>query len=211
MWVNGRCGLYATVFDTSFEGFELSELVFDPQTGGFVSRTAYTDTDTIGVELEGVFRPARWFDLGFSATWQDPEFGYLTSSRVEGGNVVVDDFTGNRLLRVPTISYRLTPAFSLLNDRLRLELDFQHYGDRYSDAANTVELPDYSVLNANVRLDLTPRVTFYVRAENLTDEVGLTEGNPRAGQFQSGEANSPFFVGRPIYGRNYRLSMLWRF
>ena len=66
-------------------------------------------------------------------------------------------------------------------------------------------------MNANVRFSLTDRITFYARGENLLNEVGLTEGNPRAGQFQSGEANSPFFVARPIFGRNYRLSMLWAF
>jgi hypothetical protein len=41
--------------------------------------------------------------------------------------------------------------------------------------------------------------------------VGLTEGNPRAGTFVSGEVGSPFFVGRPIYGRNFRFSLLWDF
>ena len=54
-------------------------------------------------------------------------------------------------------------------------------------------------------------MTVYVRGENLLNEVGLTEGNPRAGPFVSGEANSPFFVARPIYGRNFRFSLLWDF
>lgn len=206
-----RLSLFATVFDTRYDSYGFTERLVDPVTGQVVTRTVYTDTDTIGLELEGRYRPVSWLDIGFSAMWQDPQFGHLTDNIVENGQLIVRDYTGNRLIRVPKISYRLTPAVTLLNERLRLELDYQHYGDRYSDAANSVELPDYGVLSANVRFRVTPAVTLYLRGENLTNEVGLTEGNPRAGQFQSGEADSPFFVGRPIYGRNYRLSMLWQF
>jgi outer membrane receptor protein involved in Fe transport len=171
----------------------------------------YTDTDTLGVELEGTSYLGKLFDIGFSAMWQDPEFGRLTSSQVVDGEVVVSDFSGNRLVRVPEISYRITPALNLLNDAIRVELDYQYFGKRYADAANSVELPDYDVVNANLRVALTDRITLYARGENLLDEVGLTEGNPRAGQFQSGEANSPFFVARPIFGRNFRFSLLWEF
>lgn len=67
------------------------------------------------------------------------------------------------------------------------------------------------MVSANARYSIGDHVTLYLRGENLLNEVGLTEGNPRAGQFQSGEANSPFFIGRPIYGRNYTFSVLWDF
>lgn len=59
---------YATAFHTAFDGFGFGELVFDPNTGGYVSRTVYTDTKTLGLELEGLWSPVDWFDLGFSAT-----------------------------------------------------------------------------------------------------------------------------------------------
>ena len=54
-------------------------------------------------------------------------------------------------------------------------------------------------------------MTVYLRGENLLDEVGLTEGNPSAGTFVSGEAGSPFFVARPIFGRNFTASLQWDF
>jgi catecholate siderophore receptor len=210
-YTSDQLELYATVFNTKFDSFGFSEAVFNPQTGNYDTRTEYTDTDTLGIEVEGTLYLSELFDIGFSATWQDPEFGRLTPSQVVNGQVVVSDFTGNQLLRVPDRSYRLTPALNLLNDKLRMELDYQYFGDRYADAANSVELPHYDVLNANVRFSLTDQITVYAHGENLLNEVGLTEGNPRAGQFQSGEANSPFFVARPIFGRNYRISLLWDF
>jgi len=203
--------VYATAFHTRFDSFAFGELVFDPATGGFISRTVLTDTETTGLELEGQWLPSDWFDLRFAGTWQDPRFGRLTSSRIVNGALVVDDFSDNQLLRVPRSSLRLVPAVNLLERKLRVELDIERYGDRFADAANSVVLPDYTVFNVNARYDLTPELSLYLYADNLTDEVGLTEGNPRAGQFQSGEAGSPFFVGRSIFGRNYRAALLWRF
>lgn len=203
--------VYATAFHTRFDSFAFSELVFNPATGGFDSRTVLTDTETTGVELETFWTPNDWFDLRFAGTWQDPRFGDLTNSRIVDGVLVVDDYSDNQLIRVPRSSLRLVPAFNLLDRKLRLELDVERYGDRFTDAANSVVLPDYTVFNVNARYDFTPDVSLYLYADNVTDEVGLTEGNPRAGQFQSGEAGSPFFVGRPIFGRSYRAALLWRF
>lgn len=210
-YTSNALSLYATVFNTKFDSFGFTDTVFNPQTGTFDQVTEYTDTDTLGIEVEGTVYLSELFDIGFSAMWQDPEFGSLRPTTIVDGVEVESDFTGNRLVRVPEVSFRITPAVNVLNDKLRVELDYQYFGKRYADAANSVELPKYDVLNANARFSLTDHITFYVRGENLLNEVGLTEGNPRAGQFQSGEADSPFFVARPIFGRNYRVSMLWEF
>lgn len=187
-----RLSLYATVFNTNFDSYGFSELVFNPTTNGYDSRTVYTDTKTFGVELEGTVYPGEFVDIAFSATWQDPKFGHLTASSVVNGTLVVSDYSDNQLIRVPRISYRIAPAVNLLDNAFRLELGFQHFGERYSDAANSVTLPDYAVVSANARYSIGDHVTLYLRGENLLNEVGLTEGNPRAGQFQSGEANLPF-------------------
>jgi hypothetical protein len=48
-----------------------------------------------------------------------------------------------------------------------------------------------------------------VSADNLTNEIGLTEGNPRQGPTQT-VANG-FFYGRSIAGRNALLSITYRF
>jgi outer membrane receptor protein involved in Fe transport len=94
---------------------------------------------------------------------------------------------------------------------VRLEVDYQYFGERYADAANLLELPSYDVLSANLRWSPMDNMTVYVRAENLLNEVGLTEANPRAGTLISGEVGQPYFVARPIYGRNFRFSLLWDF
>ena len=201
--------LYVTAFNTKFDSFSFTDTVFEG--GAFVQRTIFTDTETFGVEVEGTWHALDWLDVGFSGTWQNPEFGDFRQTTLVNGAPVVNDFTGNQLLRVPEVSYRVTPSVKLMDDALSFELDYQYFGKRFSDAANTFELPKYDVVSANVRYAFGNGMTVYVRGENLLNEVGLTEGNPRSGQFVSGEANSPFFIARPIFGRNFRFSFLWDF
>ena len=100
---------------------------------------------------------------------------------------------------------------NLFDGKLRAELDWQYYGKRFSDAANTQIIPDYHLLNAQVRYNVTDAVTLYAYGTNLTNEIGLTEGNPRAGQFISGEAGARYYLARPELGRAYRVAVLYRF
>jgi catecholate siderophore receptor len=210
-YATGDFDLFATMFYTKYNNFGFSELVFDQATGGFVSRTEYTTTKTYGLEFEGTWRALDWFDLSASATWQQPEFGDFKVTQLSNGVPVVADYTGNQLLRVPEVSLRVIPGFNLMGKKLRLQFPVEYYGDRYSDAANTVKLPGYLVFNGSLRYDINRSFTLYVNVDNIDNEIGLTEGNPRTGQFQSGDAGARYFIARPILGRSYRAALTYRF
>jgi len=62
-----------------------------------------------------------------------------------------------------------------------------------------------------VRFALTDRITLWAYGDNLTNTLGLTEGNPRAGELTSGQANDLLFIGRPILGRNFRFAVDFKF
>jgi hypothetical protein len=62
-----------------------------------------------------------------------------------------------------------------------------------------------------VRFSLTDHPSHYAYGANLTHEIGLTERNPRAGQFIATDANSEFYIGRPELGRAFRAAVLYRF
>lgn len=203
--------VYATGFLTDFDSFSIGNFQFDPGTGGFTQQTVFTDTRAYGVEFEGVVRPARWFDFTLQATYQEPEFRDLRFNELQGTTLVPRDYSGNQLLRVPKLAMRATPAVTLIGDRLRVQMDVEHYTKRFSDAANTVKLPAYTVLNASARFNLTDRIALWAYGDNLTNTIGLTEGNPRAGELTSGQANDLLFIGRPILGRNIRFAVDVRF
>ncbi|WP_269713843.1 TonB-dependent receptor [Caulobacter sp. NIBR2454] len=201
--------LYATGFYTAYDSLSFGGLQF--VNGSYVNQTVITDTETFGLEVEGTWRPHPMFDLGFSGTYQDPKFGDYTYFETVNNLPTERDFSGNRLVRVPKFSGRLTPAVNLMDDRLRAELDFQYFGDRFSDAANTQVLPKYHLLNATVRFNVTDKLSIYGYGTNLTNELGLTEGNPRAGAIVSSESGSLYGIGRPELGRAFRAAVMYRF
>jgi outer membrane receptor protein involved in Fe transport len=127
------------------------------------------------------------------------------------GVLVPTDFTDHMQVRAPKVSGRITPGVNLLDGKLRAEVDLQYYGKRFSDAANTLIIPAYHLINAQVRYNLTGAVTLYAYGTNLTNEIGLTEGNPRAGQFVSGETGAKYYLGRPELGRAFRVAVLYKF
>ena len=100
---------------------------------------------------------------------------------------------------------------NLLDGRLRAEVEVQYYGKRFSDLANSLVIPDYTMLNAQVWFNLNDHLSFYAYGTNLTNEIGLTEGNPRAGQFISGEAGARYYLVRPELGRAFRAAVLYCF
>ena len=198
---------YATGFYTGFNSLPFGETVFDPVTNGFISRTSFADTKTYGVELEGVLRPVKWFDVALTATLQEPRFGRFRFTDDDGPH----DFTDKIQPRTPRVNLRATPGVNLLNGRVRVQGSVDYYDKRYSDAANTRALPSYTLVGADVRFDLDPKTSFYFYGTNLTNEIGLTEGNPRSGQFIAGDAGSAIYIARPELGRSFRVAVLRRF
>lgn len=227
-WESRLLSLYATAFYTHFDSQSFTETRYDQPTNSYISRTEFASTYAYGVELEGVVRPTRWFDVGFNATFQEPRLGdFIFNERVAkvagacpaatdqstaGSDCLRPrDFSDNLQIRSPRVSARVTPGVNLLDGRLRAQVQWEYYGDRYSDIANTLVIPEYFLLNASVRVDVTPRLSLYGYANNLTNEIGLTEGNPRAGQFISGEAGARYYLARPELGRSVRVAAMYRF
>ena len=203
--------LYATAFQSKFEGVRFTDNVFNNATNSFTTRVGYADTKTVGVEVEGNVSLGEMFYVGGALTWQQPEYESFTFTNNVGGQPVVVTFNGNQLIRVPEVSARLNPGVKLMGGRLRAELDAEYYSKRYADAANSQSLPAYEVLGANVTWKATEQLTVGFHGVNLSNEIGLTEGNPRAGQFVSGDAGARFYTARPILGRSYRISATYRF
>ncbi len=210
-YVTQPFSVFVTAFRTTFDNFSFTDTVFDPATGGFTMRTVFIKTETDGIELETSVRPTPWFDVSATATFQRPEFGDFRITQNVNGAPVAFDFTGNQLLRVPEISFRIVPGFNLLGTRLRLQFPIEYYSDRFADAANSVELPSYYVFNAALRYEINSQFTLHANIDNIDNSIGLTEGNPRAGQFQSGDAGARYYLARPILGRSYRAALTYRF
>lgn len=205
--------LHIVAFSTAFSGYRVTDNVFDAASNSYVQRAAYGGTLATGVEIEGLWRPHRGAigpDIALSATLQQPRFTHLRYTELVYGAPVSRDFSDNHLLRVPDVMARVTPGYGFAHGKGRIEVTVEYYGSRYADAANTARLPAYTVLNAAFRYQLGHGITFTATGDNLGQTLGLTEGNPRAGQIVSGDATATYFAARPIFGRSFRLSLAWR-
>lgn len=203
--------VYATAFYTKYNNVGFSNYVFNATSTTSTVQQGYADTKTKGLELEGSWFPSQFFDVQVTATYQDPKYQGLRYTEIVNGAPVLRDYVDNQLIRVPKVSYRVVPGVNLLNGKLRLQVAYEYEGERYVDTANSVRLPSYDVWSASARYDMTQNFSLYLYGDNLTNSLGLTEGNPRAGELQSADAGANTFIARPILGRAYRFAIMYRF
>jgi iron complex outermembrane recepter protein len=188
--------LFATVFQTEFDNVPFQDII-----AGGVTVVRRAETRTRGVELEGEFQPLEALGVRFSITRQDPEYQNYT-----GGQT---DNTGNTIRRIPKTMGRITPTYSFMEDKARVYLTYTYVGERFANDANTIKLPSYDKIDAGVMFDVGDNWTFQVTGDNLTDEVGLTEGNPRTDLDAGGLAS--IYMVRPLFGRSFMGSVTYRY
>ena len=191
----------ATVFRTNFKDqFYQFQDPADP-----TRQTNFeADLKTRGVEIDAQLRPTDWFELGFIGVFQDPS---LNNLRLNG--VVDTTFDGNRPERTPSQLFTISPTFKLPNDLGEIYGRYKYVGKIFADSGNGLALPSYGVTSVGFSINVSEQLRVGFDAENIFDEIGLTEGNPRQGQRQN--ASSGFFYGRGIVGPTYTGSLTLRF
>jgi len=202
--------LFATAFFTDFENIRFENTTVDPLTGSFVTQVQFADTETFGLEFEGSWTPVEFFELSVTFTWQDAQFQDFAFDEEIGGVLTPVNFTGNQPVRIPEFATLVRPTLVFGDGDIRVYSEVQFYSKRFGDNANTVELDDYFAINAGATYFINDSMEITVSGHNLTDEIGLTEGNPRAGQFTSADVGA-VFLARPIFGTSVRVSFAYRF
>ncbi|WP_447727065.1 TonB-dependent receptor [Sphingomonas koreensis] len=189
--------LYATLFHNKFDGLATTTLINN------VPLSSVGGAKATGVELEGAIRPFEGFSITAAGTFLDATYVDFFS----GGGTI--DNTGNRVQRQPKWTWRVTPAYEvdLGSVRPAVFATLQYTGDRFSDPENLQVLPNFYQLDAGVSVEVAERVTLAVTGNNLTNEIGLTEGNPRI----IGGQGSGAILARPILGRSFRFSAALKF
>ncbi|MDY7526251.1 TonB-dependent receptor domain-containing protein [Sphingomonas sp. 10B4] len=196
----------ATAFYSKYSPLTGNVIVLNSATNTYVVATTRGVTETVGGEFAASVQPVRWFGFTGNLTVQNPKQKSLTftgiTASVPSGNLIV--------AREPKILINATPT--LYGDAFgipaELSLLMFYVGDRYVDAANTTKLPHYFTLGANVRANITDRVELLFSASNLTNKVGLTEGNPRIDTV-SGQGGDIGYA-RPIFGRAVQASLSYK-
>ena len=186
---------YVTAFYSTFVGQPQQQTLVD---GTVIDYLLSARTE--GVEVEGVVRPLEHLQLSLIGDYMH---GVLTA----GGPGI----TGNTVDQQPALQARFTPSYTIPTPLafLRFYGTLTYVGQRWSDPQNTQSLPAYRTLDLGAAADCKNGFSVQVTGTNVTNTVAITEGNPRV--VGSGIGAGNVFLGRPLFGANYQLSLLLRF
>jgi len=195
--LSGPLSLYATAFRNSFQGLATTVIANGAPIASIGGARA------TGVELDGTWRVAKPLSVAFTGTWLDARYRRFFT---DDGRT---DLGGNRVQRQPVWQWRVTPTwdFAVAARKASLFATLGYMGDRWSDVQNQQLLPGFLKWDAGMTLDVTERLRLQVTADNITNAIGLTEGNPRTLGTQAPGA----IFARPIPGRSVDLSASYRF
>ncbi|PTS99474.1 TonB-dependent receptor [Pedobacter sp. HMWF019] len=181
---------FANAFYMNLDNIAFTDVLADG-----TSENKFAKAKNLGLELEGQLN-AGDFSLTLNATIQDPKF------RDFSGNGF--DYNGNKVRRIPSFYGTIRPSYNITK-ALTIYAEVNHFGKKYSDNANVFALPRFDVLNAGISLKVN-KMRFAIDGSNLTNTIGLTEGNPRITT-----APGSIYYARPILGRFARLSAAFNF
>jgi len=199
---------FSTVgFWSKFDNLTTSAIVLDG-TGNVVNIPLSGATETFGVEADIDWRPIDLFGFVATATAQRPETKSLVNT-VTG--TAFSGLDGRQLSRIPRYIFTASPTLyvSLAGKPVEFTASVYHMGRRFVDYTNATALPAFTTLDLNLLAHVTDRVDVQFHASNLTNTVGLTEGNARVDQL-GGQGTAQAIYARPIFGRILTASLSYR-
>ena len=164
-----------------------------------VSTSFPSSSQSTGLEFETTVRPVSNFDITFSGDIARAKY-------VDSGPL-----TGKKVARMPGSEFRLTPSYRIPTDlgTFRVFGTYTRIAHRYSDAPNTQFLPGYGTLDLGAAASLADGLDLRLSITNVTNTLGLTEGNPRASG--SGLNTSNVAMARPLFQRAIQASVGYSF
>ncbi|GER04088.1 TonB-dependent receptor [Iodidimonas nitroreducens] len=208
---------FFTAFFSDFSDQVFTEPVLDNQ-GNLINTTIVQSAETKGIEAEALVGPFYGFSLKLKGTFQDADLTAFDVNSTGAGIDLTDTsfagLDGNRVPRIPRVMVSVRPKYAFSFDQAdgSLFLDVNHTGKRFQDFSNNIILPSFTTVGAGMTLNFLKNFEFTLIADNLTNSIGLTEGNPRTDLLAGPAADSSIATfGRPIVGRNFRFSLAYRF
>ncbi|MBB1504194.1 TonB-dependent receptor [Pseudoalteromonas sp. SG41-1] len=148
--------------------------------------------EAYGVELDYNFNHESGFSVNLNTTLQQTEITKSPKNK------------GKEAQRQPKWQVRVTPSYDFEVDGMYATLygTLSAVDDRFGNNENTVTLDGYEKVDLGFILEPMEGIKLQLAIDNLTDEQGITEGDPR-------NADAP--NGRYIMPRTTRLSVSYEF
>jgi len=200
---NRSFAVFANAFYMTMDNIPFNDVLADG-----TSTNQFAGAKNIGLEIEGEYNVGP-FNLTVNATIQNPTLrnfaGTTAAPTATDPNATAPfNYNGNSVERIPKFYGTIRPGYNITKNLL-MYVELDHFGQKYADNPNLDILPKFDVLNAGLALKVK-QMRFALDVSNITNTVGLTEGNPRITT-----ASGPIYYARPIEGRFGKLSAAFNF
>ena len=192
------------LFNQAEVGVKLDKEIYSFFITGFWNNVEIFDGD-VGAQRAAALLKTRSFgaevDLGLSVkNFRVNLIGTYLNGEITGSDQAPET-VGNKVWRQPELQFRLAPSYGF-----QISTEFsatiygaiRYVGSRWNDRDNSYELDPYTYINLGLDVSTVSGITFNLLADNITDDHGLTEGDPR----DPSSSN-----GRPIFGRSFRFGV----
>jgi outer membrane receptor protein involved in Fe transport len=167
-----------------------------------------------GVNFAGTITPIQNFVIRLVADYMDGHYQNLIACQPYFdvfGHKQCAQFNGQPLQRQPKWQGRVTPSYTLpwSNGDLTGFVTYEYVGQRYQDQTGLTPLGTYYMLGAGVVANVGSHWQLRVQGTNLTNQIGLTEGNARKTGAATGFGG--VLLARPIEGQEINFTAYYKF
>jgi len=199
------------IYQRDFTGLQYtpSTTTGSPITG----ETLIYGASTHGLNLIASVTPFTGFNVRLVGDYMDGHYtdysGCIPYTNILG-QATCGTIDGAPLQRQPKYQFRLTPSYTVpapWGDVMGF-VTYEYVGQRYEDIAGLAPLGTYYMLGAGVVANVGNNWEFRVQGTNLTNQIGLTEGNARI--FGEAVGLGGLLMARPIEGREVNITAKYK-
>lgn len=209
-FASSQVGLYLTAFQMEQSNLTNNDFTIDPATGLAVNTTRLMGLRSRGLEIEGQYSPVKGLRLDLRGVIQEPKIrNGSVQNPVTGAPL---SLVGKTPTRVPKIYGSFGAVYTFADTTygvFSINGNVKYTGERPAALDNVAKIGAYSEFAAGVSFVARNRLTYRIQAQNIFDQEGLTEGDPRTSQSVS--SAGAYFNARPIFPRSIVASVSYAF
>jgi outer membrane receptor protein involved in Fe transport len=171
-------------------------------------------SDSKGVDLIATLSPLEHLNLTVIGDYMDGHYTHYIGCAPYidiNGNNQCAVINGAPLQRQPKVQYRFMPSYELVPawGDVTGWVTYEHVGQRYEDISGLQPLGAYYTFGAGIVANYGKNWQLSVEGTNLTNQIGLTEGNARKFGVASGIGG--VLLARSIEGREVWIQAKYKF
>ena len=198
-------------YKRDFTGLQYTE---SDAAGNSTGITSTYGATTKGVDFVGTVTPIQNLVIRLVGDYMDGHYqDYIGCLKYFDifGHPQCANINGAPLQRQPKWQIRVTPSYTIpwSTGDLTAFVTYEYVGQRFEDQTGLQPLGTYYMLSAGIVANINRNWQFRVQGTNLTNQIGLTEGNARKAGAATGIGD--VLLARPIEGQEINFTVYYKF